>query len=133
MGEQGPAWIRWPYARLRRELDTERGEVLRFVVQLEYDVQATPSGQNTPDWRPVARFDHDKQSFHGHDVSEEGLHLDIYKDGEKHKVLTGFPPVPLNRAFDVCEEYLTRRADRLLAQFEEWHNLHGPWRTYSSE
>jgi len=56
---QPPAWVRWPYARIRRELETERGQVRRFVAQLEYDIEATPTGQNTPDWRTVARFDHE--------------------------------------------------------------------------
>ena len=133
MTEQEPTWIRWPYARIRRELETERGEVVRFVAQLEYDVQATPSGGNTPDWRPVARFDHDSNAEHGHDVAEEGPHLDLYKDGEKHKVLDNFPPIPLSRAFRYCEEYLKRHADRYLEQFERWHDLHGPWRTQESE
>jgi len=133
MSEQDPAWIRWPYARIRRSLETERGDVIQFMTQLEYDVQATPSGQNTPDWQPVARFDHNSESFHGHDVSEEGLHLDLYRDGEKYKVKTNFPPVPLSRAFRYCEEYLMRHADYLLQQFEEWHDLRGPWRVQSSE
>ena len=133
MTDHPPAWIRWPYARIRRELETEQGQVRRFVAQLEYDIEATPTGQNTPDWRTVARFDHDITGEQSHDVREEGLHLDIYRDGEKHQVRTGFPPVPLNRAFRYSEDYLTQNADRLLTQFERWHGLHGPWRTQSSE
>lgn len=133
MADQEPVWIRWPYARIRRELETERGAVLRFVAQLEYDVQATPAGDNTPDWQPVARFDHNSHSQHGHDISDEGLHLDLYKDGEKHRVLDTFPPVPLSRAPRYCEEYLTRHANRFLEQYERWHDLYGPWRTQSSE
>jgi hypothetical protein len=128
MVDQEPAWIRWPYARIRRSLKTERGEVIQFTAQLEYDVQATPSGQNTPEWRTVARFDHDANSLHGHDVAEEGLHLDIYRNEEEYKVKTAFPPVPLSRAFRYCEEYLTQHADYFLQQFEEWHDLRGPWR-----
>lgn len=133
MGEQDSAWIRWPYARIRRELGTERGDVIQFVAQLEYNIQATPAGDNEPEWRTVARFDHNKDTQHGHDIGEEGLHLDLYKDEEKHKVIDGFKPVPLSRAFRYCEEYLTRHADRFLEQFERWHDLHGPWRTQEFE
>lgn len=88
MSELDPSWIRWPYARIRRELVTEQGEVRRFVAQLEYDVAATPTGQSTPDWRTVARFDHDISGEQSHDVREEGLHMDIYRNGEKERVIT---------------------------------------------
>jgi hypothetical protein len=133
MSELDPSWIRWPYARIRRELVTEQGEVRRFVAQLEYDVAATPTGQSTPDWRTVARFDHDISGEQSHDVREEGLHMDIYRHGEKERVITDFPPVPLAIAPRFCEETLEARADALLERFEWWHDLHGPWRTHSSE
>ena len=133
MKQQEPVWIRWPYARIRRDLKTERGEVIQFLAQLEYDIEATPSGQNSPEWQTVARFDHNSDSQQGHDIAEEGLHLDIYKDGDKYRVFTGFQYVPLKRAPRYCQEYLSTHADRLLAQFEEWHGLRGPWRIQSSE
>ncbi len=84
MAELEPVWVQWPYARIRRELVTERGEPVRFVAQLEYDIQATPTGENTSEWRTVARFDHHSEAEHGHDIAEEGLHLDLYKDSEKY-------------------------------------------------
>lgn len=132
MVSQPPYWIRWPYARIRRELDTERGEVRRFIAQLEYDIEATPTGENSPEWRAVARFDHDSSGEQAHDIRDEGLHLDIYRNEEKYRVLTEFPPVPLDRAPRYCQEYLERYADRLLERFERWHDLYGPWRTHSS-
>jgi len=133
MADQPPKWVRWPYARIRRELETEAGDVIRFAYQLEYDIQATPAGQNTPDWWPVARFDHHSHAEHGHDIRDEGLHLDLYRDSEKYRILTNFPPVPLPRAPRYCEAFLTQEADRLLEQFERWHDLYGPWRTQESE
>lgn len=133
MTDLPPKWVRWPYARIRREIDIEQGEVIRFAYQLEYDVQATPAGGNTPDWRPVARLDHNVDPEHGHDIRDEGLHADIYRNGEKHKVLTSFPPVALSEAPRFSEEFLTQNADRLLEQFERWHDLYGPWRTHESE
>jgi len=133
MTDQPPKWVRWPYARIRRELVIEQGDIFRFTYQLEYDIQATPAGGNAPDWRPVARFDHNIDPKHGHDIRDEGLHLDIYRDGEKYRVFTKFPPVPLPRAPRYSEEFLEREADRLLEQFERWHDLYGPWRTQESE
>jgi hypothetical protein len=128
MTKKGPVWIRWPYARIRRELEKEHGEILRFVTQLEYDVEATPSGQNEPDWRPVARFDHTKDSELGHDITEEGLHMDVFKNGEKHRVVRNFEHVPLEDAPRFCEQVLEQNADALLERFERWHDLRGPWR-----
>lgn len=129
MREIAPLWIRWPYARIRREREIRRGEMQYFVVQLEYDIQATPTGENEPDWQPVARFDHNTDPAHGHDISVEGLHLDIYKDGEKYTVKTGFPNVSLDTAPEFCERYFEVNGGRLLEQFEHWHDLYGPWRT----
>jgi hypothetical protein len=131
MSEIEPRWIRWPYARIRRELETTDGAVTRFVYQLEYDIAATPAGTHTPDWQPVARFDHNVAPNRGHDVREEGLHLDLYRDGEKHRVLAGFPTVSLEHAPQFCEQFLEDNATQLLEQFERWHDLYGPWRVHS--
>lgn len=131
MTEIEPRWVQWPYARIRRELSTTDGTITRFVYQLEYDVAATPAGTHLSDWRPVARFDHNSAPNRGHDIRDEGLHLDIYRDGEQYRVLTGFPPVSMRSAPRFCERFLEENADRLLAQFERWHDLYGPWRIHS--
>jgi hypothetical protein len=133
MREIDPLWIRWPYARVRRERDIQRGEIQYFISQLEYDIQATPVGDNKPDWRIVARFDHNTDPDRGHDIREEGLHLDIYKYGEKHKVRDNFPYISLSAAPEFCDRFFKQNAPKLLHQFERWHNLSGPWRTYSPE
>jgi hypothetical protein len=57
----------------------------------------------------------------------------VHRHGKKYRVLTNFPPTPLSRAPRYCEEYLVRYADRLLEQFERWHDIFGPWRTQESE
>ncbi len=89
MSDLGFEWVEWPYARIRREIDTERGRVTRFVFQLEYNMQATQDGLPPHDWREVARFDHNVDGEHN--VEVEGLHLDLYRDGEKYEKLWGFP------------------------------------------
>jgi hypothetical protein len=103
--------------RVRRRvgLTAERGDVTRFVVQLEYRLDG--------EWTTVARFDHDAESEMGHDVTEEGLHLDVYRDGEKHRVEKDFPPVDLNRAINYCESYLEDNEQELIQRFELWHGV----------
>lgn len=125
MTDIGFKWVEWPYARIRRELDTEEGLVTRFVFQLEYNVKATPDGLAPHDWREVARFDHDVDGQHN--VAVEGLHLDIYRDGEKYMQTWSFPTVPLDQAPDFCQRYLQQNADYFLDQFERWHDLGREW------
>jgi len=133
MKDINPVWISYPYARIRRVLETDRGLITAFNYQLEYDIQATPSAQHNPEWKTVARFDHNVDPNQGHDIREEGLHLDIYRDGEKYRVRRHFPYVPLERAPRFCVVFFQQNADNLLQQFERWHDLRGPWRHSSSE
>lgn len=104
---------------LRRRLafDIEQGEVSRFLVQLEY---ADEDGE----WTPVVRYDHDAVGSDEavHDVTEEGLHIDIYRGDEK--IVTEFvaPPQPANRALTFAEEHLSRNLQRFVKRFEEWES-----------
>lgn len=125
MTDLGFEWVEWPYARIRRELDTENGRVTRFVFQLEYNLKATADGLPPHEWLEVARFDHDVDG--GHNVAVEGLHLDVYRDGEVYRKTWDFPSVPLNVAPDFCQQYLLSNADYFLDQFERWHNVGRDW------
>lgn len=127
MAELDPVWIEWPHARVRRNLDIDHGVVTRFVVQLEYNIATLKPDVEAPEWCVVARFDHDSTSPGGHDITQEGLHLDIYRDGERFERLKGFPTFPAGRAMRYCEEYLLRYSAQLLSRFEYWHELRGPW------
>lgn len=80
-----PLWVEWPYARIRRSFRIHDGVPERFVVQLEYNLNAPDDVLAEPDWAQVARFDHEPDNPMGHDVTEEGLHMDIYFDGERVK------------------------------------------------
>lgn len=92
-------------------------------MQLEYDVNAEYSDRTKSKWTPVARFDHDSSGNEtNHDIEEEGLHLDIFKNGEKVWTSSDFPNIPLNRAPRYCEEYLEENADRLIERFERWYD-----------
>lgn len=107
-------WIEWPDAQLRFILDTN-GIPSRFLIQLEYRVEDS--------WEPVVHFDHNPAAHDGHDIVEEGLHMDIYRDGEQYMTKTDFPPVQLSVAPRYCVSYIKNNADRLLRRYEQWHDL----------
>ncbi|SDG42947.1 DUF7718 family protein [Halorientalis regularis] len=117
--EYGREYIRPLPGPLRERIgfDTLRGEVTRFTVQLEYRLEG--------EWTEVVRYDHDgtDDSEFGHDVAEEGLHVDIYRDGEKHatEFITG--PLPAGVALDHAEDHLAKNLQRYVKRFEEWHGI----------
>ena len=108
-------WVEYPNARLRVKIETRDGTPTRFVIQLETGIDG--------DWRQVARFDHDEANPMGHGITEEGLHMDIYQEGERVRVKDDFPPVGLIRAPRYCIAYLKAHAETLLRRFERWHDL----------
>lgn len=108
-------WVEYPHARVRVEIEKHGGVPTRFVVQLERRVDG--------DWFQVVRFDHDPANPMGHDITEEGLHMDIYRDAEKIRVKDDFPSVPLTYAPRYCIAYIQQHADQLLHRFEQWHDL----------
>lgn len=104
--------------RVRRRLgyDHTGGEVTRFVVQLEYEL-------GVGEWTPVVRFDHDPASEHGHDVTTEGVHMDVYQQGEKIRSGEVFPPMPAGEALTFAEAHLSEHAQRYTERFEAWHEI----------
>ncbi|MFC6764650.1 DUF7718 family protein [Natrinema soli] len=105
--------------RIRRRLgfDTARGTVVRFVVQLEY--------HHDGEWQTVVRYDHDGtgNSEFGHDVTEEGLHIDIYRDEEKEATEYIAPPLPAAAALDRAEDHLAKNLERYISRYERWHGI----------
>jgi hypothetical protein len=104
--------------RRRLGIDVKRGEVIRFVLQLEYTLDP-PSDA----WAEVVRYDHDSRgsSEATHDVTEEGLHIDIYRDGEKVESHELTPPLPADTALNRAEEHLRQHLEGYIRRFEEWH------------
>lgn len=101
--------------QIRMGLSTERGDVARFMVQLEYWIDG--------EWCEVVRYDHDPDSAMGHDVTEEGLHMDVYRDGEQidTEYVTG--PLPADVAIDTAEEHLSEHLKQFVQRFEQWHGI----------
>ena len=103
-----------PGAQLRVGYSRDRAEVTAFVVQLETRLESQG------EWVEVVRSDH-STSAGGHDVTREGVHLDVYRGSEKvdTEQLTG--PVPVDVAFDEAEERITDDAERYVERYREWH------------
>jgi len=102
-------------AQLRTVFSTERGDVTQFIIQLEYWLEG--------EWREVVRYDHDRDAVGGHDITEDGLHRDVYRDGEKIRSEDVSPPIPANEAFDAAEEDLRESVQRFIKRFEKWHGV----------
>jgi hypothetical protein len=104
-------------ARRRLGFDTARGDVVRFVMQLEY--------HHDGEWQPVVRYDHDGtgETEFAHDVTEEGLHIDIYRDGEKAATEYITPPQPAAVALDLAEDHLSKNLERFINRYERWHQI----------
>lgn len=101
--------------RIRLGYSHDHGKVTRFVVQLEYCVE--------DEWREVVRYDHDPASEFGHDVTEEGLHIDIYRDGEQYRTEYVAPPMPAGLALDRAEDHLSNNLEGFTSRFEQWHGI----------
>jgi len=104
-------------ARRRLGFDTDRGTVTRFVVQLEY--------RHDDEWHPVVRYDHDgtDESEFSHDATEEGLHIDIFRNGEKIATEYVAPPLPAGLALDRAEDHLSKNLERFIKRYQRWHGI----------
>ena len=104
--------------QLRWAFSTDEGEVTEFVVQLEYWLG--------DDWTAVVRYDHNPDLEAGHDVTVEGVHRDVYRDGGKVDVKTITGPIPAGDAFNYAQRDLRENAERYVRRFERWHSVSGP-------
>lgn len=63
------------------------------------------------------------ESEFGHDVTEAGLHIDIYRDGEKEATEYISPPQPAAIALDRAEDHLSKNLERFSSRYEQWHGI----------
>ena len=68
---------------------------------------------------------HGRDAPGGHDITEEGLHRDIYRDGKKTRPEGVSLPIPANEGFDAAEEDLLENVEGFIESFEEWHGVKG--------
>ncbi|ERG94795.1 hypothetical protein [Haloquadratum walsbyi] len=102
-------------SQIRIGLSTEKADVMRFFVQLEY--------WRDGGWMEVVRFAHNPNTEFGHDITEDGLHMDIYRDGEKYHVREDFPAVKLNCAPTLLYGIYPRARGSHTQEIQEWHNV----------
>lgn len=102
-------------ARVRIGYSRDGNEISRFVVQLECRLNE--------EWTEVVRFDHDAGGANemAHDVADEGLHMDVYRDNEKVDTVSITGPIPPPVGFTTAEEHLAEHAERYITRFNEWH------------
>lgn len=106
-----------PVTRIRLFLGRIPGEGLtRFRVQLEYRIGDT--------WVQVAGSDHNPDAEAGHDVTNEGVHLDVYRDGDRVGQESIFPVTDPATGLKRAETYILDNEQRLTERFEQWHDLH---------
>ena len=78
----------------------------------------------TPRRFTVVRYDHDEEGGDEttQDVTEEGLHIDIYRDGEKVDSHELTPPLPVTQALDAAD-HLNTHLNGYLRRFEQWRGV----------
>lgn len=88
--------------------DQQQTHIPRFLVQLHYI-----NRPDTRQWTVIARFDHNETSAQGHDIYQEGLHIDVRRpNGSMTKVRPRHGGLNHNRGAVIraCVEYLADEA-----------------------
>jgi len=108
--------------------DQQQQHIPRFIVQLHYRVAAAPA-----DWVEITRMDHNETSITGHDVYQEGLHVDVHRETSPTVHLqVRHGPLPRNTGSVIrgCGQYLRQEATYFIDVYEEQRSPGSPpgWR-----
>lgn len=104
--------------------DHKQGHILRFLVLLHYQTSTAPVN-----WTEIARMDHNETPNQGHDVYQEGLHVDVARQSKRAVHLQiRHARLPTNRGIVVrgCDQYLRDEADYFIDVYEERHSPGSP-------
>jgi len=96
--------------------DRQQGHVPRFLVTLHYRVSIDPVV-----WGAIARMDHNETSTQGHDVYQDGLHVDIARrSGSAVHLQIRHPPLPSDRGRLIagCIRFLQQEAQYAVDIYE---------------
>lgn len=109
-------------ATMHVEYGRANGRIVYFVVLLYYYMTGVP-GDGNP--RTVVCFDHDERGQRTpHDVLSEGLHMDVFRGGTKHTVVTDFPPVySAEDALSTAIRHTRTNASLYVTRFERFHDV----------
>lgn len=97
--------------------DREQGHIPRFLVCFHYQTSVNPVK-----WAPIARMDHNETSKQGHDIYQEGLHVDIARRSKREVHLdVPYHLLPSSRGAVIrgCIEYFQNEADYIIDVYEE--------------
>ena len=96
--------------------DRARRRIPRFLIQLHYQADTAPVR-----WEAIARMDHNETSTHGHDVYQEGLHVDLARrSGATVHLQVRHGPLPSNRGglISAAVRYLRQEAQYAVDVYE---------------
>jgi hypothetical protein len=99
-------------------LKIQNNELQEFYVQLEYNESSNPIVEE--EWVDIAWFDHQPTHRCGHDITKEGLHMDIRHPTGSNRKVVEFPSVPLDDAPTYCEKYFEREYIDICDQYAIW-------------
>lgn len=99
--------------RLRLFLGRVPGEGLtRFRVQLEHHV--------IDEWQQIVGSDHNPGSDAGHDVTEEGVHLDVYRGGDRIDRKRLFGSTTPENALTIADDHIKENFERYVRDYRQW-------------
>ncbi len=95
-----------PDCHLTVGFDREEGRIPRFLILLHYQTATDPIR-----WGELARMDHNETAVLGHDVYDEGLHVDISRRSERtvHIDVPHAPAEPRDGNPSLCRLLQTTR------------------------
>ncbi len=96
--------------------DREQKRIPRFLVLLHYQ-----TGMNPVRWDEIARMDHNETAALGHDVYQEGLHVDVsHRNGDTHHIDISHAPLPPSQGVVIrrCVEYFIEHAGYFIDVYE---------------
>lgn len=97
--------------------DRKQGRIPRFLVLLHYQTSTAPTN-----WTEIARMDHNETPGQGHDIYQEGLHVDIARQSQR-EVHLDVPHSPLSSSRGTvirgCISYLDGETDYIIDVYEE--------------
>jgi len=97
----------------------QQGDVTRFLVDLQYTESIL-----SPDYTQIARIDHNPGSPAGHDIRNEGIHIDARrKHGQNEKYYPAYSHIPsdLGDVIKASADYLGRNASFFVKFYEGSH------------
>ena len=113
--------LEYGLVRRRTAIDTCKGEVSAFWVQLE--ANTNPGSSCEAEWVDIARFDHQPMNPQGHDICSEGLHMDLRHPQMQDPKVQEFPSVDLAHAPRYCERYFDENYEDIVQRYLDWCDL----------